>query len=582
MRTRILLLILALVGSVLAACATRPAAQPKVLDTRQVTIRGAVRWVDKGGGVPKSGSFNLFLDSDPGTEPRAIDVNDGEWSIQLHVNFHHDIRVGRMTLDGHEAHCETVFDESAAKGGLVLEARATKKNLLRVFSKSTGREADSGLELVANDDSIYPDTNRGLHLTGLGSPIELPEFDTNGWEPEHWQAQRTWWLRGPRLAWTRLNVDHTQGGERRIELEAAGVLVVTLTSSERLDELYLRLEQGLVRSESRAVRVGPDPIEFEGLAAGDYRLVVDRGDLGNSVQLATRDVRIAAQDATELTIDLSPRAPAAGEMPLYGSIRIPAEWGSIPFSIELSRLASAYQSIGEPMMGVLESNFWRWDAGMRQAGRYMAFVKPFQWSFVFDYEPKTAYNFELVIPPPADVCVKLIDKLTGQPIRDEQLGWYGMPPREPSGIMGVNVPFKKDRDGFCFKSPVGDIVLTLADAEQSIRFEPVHIAPGSNTVELKCAPYVRVRVFPVENGVRVEWPESVFVRGIDNGSSGHYRRNSYDEAGMQVLFDAPGNFEIQLGELTLDGEKQFESTSVRVEAVRERIVEVELPLKRRP
>lgn len=566
----------------MAACASAPEVASPLqapAEPESLALHGIVRWADEPAQLPACGELHLVLSYPERTTIYTVEVSNGMWSTDVAPGVL-EARLGRLALDGIEAYCEAVVPASAFGTPIELAARPTQRNVLRVRSRATGRELTADLELVASDAAVLPDTSTGLHAKGLGSPIVLPEFDEDGPLPERWYGHQTWWVRGPRYAWTPVDLDHAAGGERVVELELAGVLLVTPSGVESASDLELHLSRGPKRGLPRAGLAVGEPLAVEGLAAGLYRVALARGTGPEPVELCASLARVEAGQVAEIVLDAS--RPAPPPQPLHGSLRIPAEWGDVAHSIELSFLSNGFRKFGRPATVPKEPTLWSWDAGMQPPGRYLAFVRPFQWSFTFDYNPVMATDFELVIPPPAQVCVRLLDRVTKEPISDEDLSWYGMPPPQASSITPEPVPFNAQRGGFCFTAPVGDIVLCLADAEQPFRFETARVAAGSNTIEVACAPYVRVRVFAVLDGARVPWPEGAFLRAAEGDSATHFRRWFPRTDCAEVGFDAPGSYQLQLEQFGFDGIPNYEPTSLRVETARGGVAEFELTLKRKP
>ncbi|MBI5434597.1 MAG: hypothetical protein HZA52_17330 [Planctomycetes bacterium] len=548
-----------------------------------VRLHGTVELVDGPRGAPRApreGWFHLFINHGEGFDPTNATVRDGAWFLDVPAGFD-DYTVGKMELDGVPARCERVVAEQPPRGALHLEARVLRPTVVHVVAPGTGREFTAGVELVASEDSVLPSVpNAALSVRGT-SPLELPQFSSGGIVPEQWLGHERWWARAPGYAWKRIDVDLALGGERTIELEPAGVLIVDVAEGTSREGLSVRLSHGGETSQlSQWAPTQPEPWIFESLAPGDYRVLVERYAQRANELVAELDARVAAGEATELAIDLTPREPAAGEMPLFGTITLAPEWNGVEFTFQLARLTDSYEWVARPTVSALDPNVWRWDAGLRERGRYMAFLRPFLASLVFDYDPLNASNFALVIAPPADVCVKLVDPRTGEPVRDEHVSWYGMPPSEPSGIAPESAPFDRERDGYCFRAAAGEIVLCFADAEQTLRFEPARVKPGANTVEIAYAPYVRVRCFVVQDGKRVPWPDPVYVGAVERGQPRHQRATFHHELDVELGFDEPGTYELRLECWSGDEDEEYEPSTATVEAVRERTVEVEFPLKR--
>ncbi|MCC6406568.1 MAG: hypothetical protein IT453_05360, partial [Planctomycetes bacterium] len=501
---------------------TPPDAQPEALDSAPVAtpletllaslpppapgsvrLHGTIELVDGTPRTPREGWFHLFVNHGEGFDPSNATVRDGAWFLDVPAGFD-DYAVGRMELDGAPARCERVVADRPLRGSLHLDARALRPTLVHVVAPGTGREFSADVELVASEDSVLPSVpNAALSVRGK-SPLELPQFSSGGLVPEQWLEHERWWVRAPGYAWKRIDVDLALGGEQTVELAPAGVLIVDVAEGTSREGLSVRLSRGGETSLlPQWAPTQPEPWIFESLAPGDYRVLVQRYAQSAIELVAELDARVVAGEATELAINLTPREAAQGEMPLFGTLALAPEWNGVAFTVQLARLTGSYEWVARPTVSELGPNLWRWDAGRLERGRYMAYVRPFLASYVFDYDPANASNFALVIGPPADVCVRLVDSRTREPVRDEHVSWYGMPPSEPSGISPERAPFDRERDGYCFRAAAGEIVLCFSDAEQAIRFEPAKVKPGANTVEIAYAPYVRVRCFVVQDGKRV-------------------------------------------------------------------------------
>ncbi len=550
----------------------------------QVTIQGSVVLADDARRAPEFGTFTLYLNYAQGPTPIEVDVKRGRWSIQVRGDFA-DIAVGRMRLEDRVAHCDREFDKLPATHWLDLEAHWVNRDVLHVVSKSSGVEFTRGIELVASENLVYPERTDWRVGRDLASPIELPEFDEHSIVPDRWRAHRSWWVRVAGYAWQRVDVDHAKGGTWTAELETGGDVLVTLSANEKKTDLALRLEHGVeIGRAASSLSTSTEPYVIESLAPGSYRIVVERFVAGATAELASRDAIVVAGKITELAFDLSKIAPTGNLMPLFGTLRVPSAWNSSGFAFELERLDGfqlRYQAIDTPDLVRVDGELSRWTAGVVPAGRYMAFIKPFLVSFVFDYDPVGASDFALVVPPPADVCVKLVDRRSHRQVTDENLGWYGNPPAESSDIVPQHIAFSEARGGYCFTAPVGDIVLCTSEADDQNPFKLAHIVAGANVIELTVNDYVRIRVFATVDGRRVAWPEEppVDVRVVESGETRHARQTFWHRDYIDVGVDVAGRYRIELYDLF--DELRYEPASVEVDALDDRIVEVEIPLKRR-
>ncbi len=550
-----------------------------------VHIEGSVVLADDLRRAPASGSFALLVVDAQGTTTRSVVVDHGRWSIDLPERFA-ELSIGRMSLENRDAHCELVLDSLPATRRIELDAHWTQHNTLEVVDKSTGVAFERGLELVESGNRMYPSASDVRVGRDLASPIELPEFDERGATPGRWRAMRSWWVRAPGFAWRRVDVNHWAGRSVRLELQPGGDLHIAIGGRKPLDRVRVRVAHGsesgyLDPSSISASRT----IALDGLAPDFHRVSLERRTGASSSEIGHSDALVVVGRAIDVALEPTIAQSDPPTMAMSGTLRIPSSWsasGPPSFSIELRRRISEdvypYVAIEPPRTTQIDAETWNWDAGWAGRGHYIAYVRPFRRGFGFDYDPANASDFALVIPPAADVCVKLIDELGHQPITDESVAWFGAAPSDSDDVPPDVVRFDARRGGYCFTAPAGDLVLCTNDAKNPNRRTTVHVAAGANSIELAFAPFAHVRVFALENGGRVNWPDGLSIRVQRNGFEVRTHSMDWGREANEIALETPGRYTIEIDDPF--GEQLYAPASVEVEAVVGRTVEVDLPIRR--
>ncbi len=435
-----------------------------------IQLAGTLRVVDKGGLPVHDGTFALWLNFPYGWDSELVSVRDGRWLAAVRGDFD-DLRIGRMLLDGRFAGCEFTSSHGPPKNEMTLEARWLPRNFLHVVDAATGLELASSVEIVSSEHGLRPSDSDRREVRGASSPVEFSNR-VDGFVPDEQAHLQRWWVRARGYAWASVDVDHDHGGEWRVELVREGRAIVHATSWVGSDRGAIRLAR-FARSDQVASWFGfaKEPVVIDGLAPGDYRVIFERANGSNLDAIASRSLSIVAGEDAQISIDLteqvgvSPRSRLAGAdesvlgpsivaqtvessglsstptlavaaHAMHGELDVPREWGSTPLAVELQRLdprERVYQNVAAvrflgPSANLDGTGVSRWTAGDLAAGRYLALVLPFRIGVVFDFDPLDARSIDLAVPPPADVCVRVIDE-NGRPDgRIDSIGWCGVHP----------------------------------------------------------------------------------------------------------------------------------------------------------
>ncbi len=137
-----------------------------------------------------------------------------------------------------------------------------------------------------------------------------------------------------------------------------------------------------------------------------------------------------------------------------------------------------------------------WSRKGLQAGRYEfgPYEPPF--SVVVEIPPADRTDFELVVPPPIELLVYLVDDQTGDPLAVDFVAWN---PRRPEGVTGL-APERAEHDAarerYLIRAPACPIELWIESLEDWPYSGSVDLSQGvtEHTVRLKRSCGVTLRL----------------------------------------------------------------------------------------
>jgi hypothetical protein len=423
---------------------------------------------------------------------------------------------------------------------------------------------------------VPPDDEERV-LTGGSSPVELACAE----------GAHTYWVRARDHAWSRITVFVGFGGERVVRLVRGGALDVRLKPFDP--------EHGI-----KVVLTGPG-LEFdwhpddsghariEGLPPGRYEIRVEAGRWPKKRVLAQTETRIDPGATTELALPLGdvapPADPPAELVPLAGTLHVSAGWSEEDEEPPdcMTPSISAVSLLDDSVHAELEEE-GRWSADPVRPGRYLFRVS--RWTWLQDIEVGPGGNTEvrLVVPPPCDVEVHLVDEKTGDPIAaDGKLVWCVKSADIDPGFSAYRL---NDRFLTCvqpglyrFRAPVGmleaGLFSDLLDADDM----EVALRPGRNRVDMKvvwtpCIDFAfkdGTMPVPADTG----FSDRVEVAGLDNDGE-----LLYCPAGdpLRVEVTKPGRYRV-LFPAGIEGYEPIAPLEVEIAAGK--IPRIEVQLSRR-
>jgi hypothetical protein len=339
--------------------------------------------------------------------------------------------------------------------------------------------AERDEEARKNEDGYSP-----LWIHAGRSPVEVPAEE---------MGLHNYWVRARDHAWARIAVAQGYGGERVVRLVRSGTLEARLAPFD--PDVGVALQ--LYRDGEHALEWLPDETGFariEGLPRGRFEVRACLGVWWREPRVfATTEVEIEPGTTKETTLTLRNPPQRQEPVPLEGTLQIDPGWHAAkqPFDLmgcEAQDIDVMDEAFGSHAATVQIEEDGRWSAGLVAPGQYCITLGPWMWMQVVEVGPQGTTDARLVVPPPCDVDVRLVDAATGAPVGDDDdVSWCVksadtkwtsyQQKRQPCAAPGV----------WTFQAPVGTLVVGLySDLHDAPSIE-VDLKPGKNLVALKAA-----------------------------------------------------------------------------------------------
>ncbi len=336
----------------------------------------------------ESGTLTLLLRNGTSGRWHEVEVHDGRWRTTLPADEPCEaLGVQSATLGGRLA----VYGdgnwqdriEMPADGWLALTVRWLPTATLTVRDRASGRDLAPVLiaEVGRWPESDYGHPGADAVERDLGpSPVALPPR-------EHFSGKRPVFVRSPGYAWSRVEVDESQGGERVVLLDPAGALEVVISGAVTDPGTELRLFGRGFQPAFVASLAGLDrsAVLVEALAPDSYSIRAEIGHFWDKpLVLGETKAEVVAGSRAQVTLELR-TIEAPDPVELAGVVVVPAEWEARNFSLWIELLDTALggaeenstvdRSEMEPT-GIPDA--WRWSTTV-QPGRVHVSVFPAQW-----------------------------------------------------------------------------------------------------------------------------------------------------------------------------------------------------------
>ena len=274
------------------------------------------------------------------------------------------------------------------------------------------------------------------------------------------------WIGAPGHAWRPRNLELAPGSTKTVELDAGAALVVTVKGDdaerplERRPRIRLRdvggrtaaaaevrdeKEQQLRRlygDEPRPetsrdwlvfdVLAADEPMEFDGLRAGEFVASLEIGDGSAPLVLARANVKLVAGATERLVLTIQPDS-IVEPVRVEGTLYVPPSWGRVGsfvlgFAPEgiVGSTKSDRCSVPLSDMAVVPGNvgWYRWRIGPIQPGTYTIREPRTRFETRIEVGRAGRSDVTIVLPEAAVLVVKIVDEKTREPLELEYLMWH--------------------------------------------------------------------------------------------------------------------------------------------------------------
>ncbi len=571
-----------------AASVTRTAVSTRAATGESLLLTGAVVARDPAGGVHLRESGSFVLVTWYGSHRAKIDdveVVGGRYVTRVPRNMR--LSVVSAELGGRGALPDRALEPVPvpADGVFDVELRWFPRTLLHVRSSADGRELDgctilydgAGWFSLAGRDhpgSFHEDLD--VLREGVASPVELDIAPGPSDE-----RTRTLLVRAAGHAWEGIEIDVHAGGERTIELDPAGALVVVARGAARSKADSVVLRRGADFGVEMPLDEGT--ASFDGLVAGRYDVSVERG-WREALVLARSEVEVVAGERVTLELELDEPPPASPPVALAGTLVMPPDWtagaaGERP-SLFIQRIelepgdgpGFVWLRTDDvvPIEGRPRAFAWRVDDV--QPGRFWISADMAA-GLVVDVGPAGREDVLVEVPPYVEVVVHVVDAETRRPVHPRSIQWV---PAVPDEAVSITYRVGADAEGrYTFSAPPSTITVgSWDDPDFAAVSRAVRIGPGANEVTLEVRPACGFVLFLRDGATPVPCDSRWSLEALEAGGDGHVTATPDHPTGRRVQVSHPGLYRFDVPRI--DGYERIPAQEVLVSpgAYTEHVIEL--------
>ncbi len=507
--------------------------------------------------APIDGEFQLLVWDQGSALREQVEVRRGEWSIDLARAAAPEIGVHELAtaqdvlfIEQPEPSLQFPFPTD---GRIEIRAKKARPSILRVLDARDGR-ALGGIELLRTGwmHSGHPSlADDGLRIaSNLVSPVDLgavvPMRDRRG--------QTQFLVGSAGFAWEHVNVDFQAGGERTVALAPGGDLEVTLSGVQDIAGAELRLRPSGELKPIGSVRATNGESTFRGLPPGPLRVSVEVGEWWSGpLELGSSEITILAGELVRTSI--APREPPRLEVaPARGWVLVPKAWKGRTPGIRAEFLGTPLgghdpsQSASVTRSDERRDGFdvFEWSFPKLQVGRHEWTISKPAFGVAIDVPPTGLENHEIVVPPPGELLVRVVDARTDLDVETESLHWY---PRRPEGSTGGSLEAAKrdpELGAYRIVAPATWIELHLWDWKYLAKTESVDLSPGRVELTLRMEPAHTLEIHLKEGDTPVPFPEGFYGQPEPAlGGSGRVTLTQFGRFERRFQLTEPGRWTFQ-------------------------------------
>lgn len=474
-----------------------------------------------------------------------------------------------------------------AQGSIEIRARVPRRSVLRVVDATSGSDL---AHVVLVGSGGFPQSE--LHHPGnsyekrilardLVSPIDLDQ--ALGRDPMKRGSRLL--VGAPEHAWTRVEIDFSNGGERIVSLARGGALELQVAGLEPGSRPRLRLRDAAVEEPllDQPLRSDQPRVVLEGFEPRNLRISAELGEWWEKpTVLGSTEVQIVAGETAKATLTLA-RAPVIDSADIGGVLLVPKAWG-----LKSARIAMKYlgapsgrdrrrNAEAKPAISVRpDVDAFSWSMKRVEVGRheFSVFAPPF--SVVLEVPPGGRNDFTLEIAPPCDASVRIVSAETHEDTEVEALHWN---PRRSEGVGGGGLQ-QADYDPatkrYTIHAPCAPIDVQVWDTRFEAANAALDLARGERettlTVKQACGLVVRLRDGDTPVPFPGDWyggPEPA------PGTSGRMGMSTYTDAERRYQVTEPGSYTLKLPRIPGYREPELLTIVVRAKEFTEQVVQLE-------
>ncbi|MBL8750954.1 MAG: hypothetical protein JNK78_17475 [Planctomycetes bacterium] len=499
-----------------AAKAAAEATSPPATERR--VVRGTIVAVDsRGVEHPQTNGtmdLDLVLASADGSDSGRVEtvpttVTAGRWEASIPVATV-TLAVNDVVLDERRCACDEAPTLSADDAPIALRARWFDPLRLRVVGSDTRADLTEIRVVQVADWELTGCTHPGNHgatpvLDHAVSPLTLPNdgsADTQSFR-----------VHSPGYAWGAVDLSTAETGERELRLVPGGDLDVTILGTAP-EGAVLRVRAAEQDSPTGEFRLSRALLRIDGLPVGRWLLTVEKGRwFQNPLQLGKATVEVARGAITPATITLSEPAERPPMVQVQGTLTIDPAWGDdVSFRLEPMKEVCAWDEadvvFASDALTKIGEGRYRWGPRKALAGRYGVVVEVAGYRSIVHVGPHPTTDLDIVVPPPNEVRLRLVDAMTRAPIAHASPSWYFQPP-EGWDKGWSHREIAETGDGwYRFLSPAGRIGINVEPEGYAWTMESRDVKPGPNEIEVSVKRVCGVEIVLKDGDVIVPWPIS--------------------------------------------------------------------------
>ncbi|MBM3978475.1 MAG: hypothetical protein FJ299_15995 [Planctomycetes bacterium] len=573
-----------------------PSAEAPAPPNAEMALQGRVIVTDTHGRelTDLDGEFSLGLWRGDHGSTLSVSFFSGQWSTTASdpgslegLSVMHLVAGGRVALVDHPA--ERV--DTPADGELTVRAHYAPASILRVVDAGSGADL-AGIELVRvqdfpDDDAAHPgpDFESRVVARDLVSPIVLDPHSTAliRWPLLEFVPPVLVGCAG--FAWARVEIDFERGGERTVALVRGADLTLGVRGVTPNSRARLRLRAAGVAAPVLDAPLKADGVlELGGLTPGDVRIAAEIGEWYRSPRVLG-EMSVTLRAGERQRVELALGAPPAFETATAGGIvHVHRAWNMGAATVVMNLLDTPLegfaeqQSFGATRVESAREGFdaFRWSCERMQVGRYeLGLVQP-QFSVPVELPTGGRADFELVVPAPAELLVRVVDDATGEAVVTDELAWH---PRYPEGATGGRLERAvrdEARGGYLIRAPAAPIQLTLWSMDFLPYDDEVDLSRGVQELTLRlqraCGIEISLRCGDTRLPIPEEWEgEPTAVVG-----AGETRLTSFGNLTRLFVVSEPGTYAIDPPKVPGYAKPPAQRIEVLAGRVTEHAVELEL------